>query len=167
VAVLMAHGIEAALPSGFEGRIFVRATQGAERSHPVAHFATFPLPRALGDFGAGVVTLMGHDDVFAVLFEYGPESVGRTLFSLQGMPRALEPRHFRPYTIRRGISGQSGSQWFFTESGRAFTLYAVLGSHDRRHRLVPRLNELLAGTTLHPHPVAVWADGTERRQQWN
>jgi hypothetical protein len=50
--------------------------------------------------------------------------------------------------LRRGLGGQSGTQWFFTESGRAFTFYAVLGSHARRGTLVPRVNALLDGLAV-------------------
>lgn len=150
---LRAHGIDAPLPNGFEGRIFVRGTIGRESTYPVAHFATFPLPGDVGDFGGGAVNLMGPNDIFVVLFEYGPESLGRALFARQGMPRALSADDFRPYVLRRGIGGQSGTQWFFTDSGRAFTLYVVLGSHTRRVSLVPRVNGLIGSVGISPAPV--------------
>ncbi|HEY6425910.1 MAG TPA: hypothetical protein VIX84_01635, partial [Acidimicrobiales bacterium] len=63
MATIQAHGITARLPTGFEGRIFVRSTVGDGVSYPVAHFATFPLPDDVGDFGSGAVTLMGATDV--------------------------------------------------------------------------------------------------------
>ncbi len=55
-------------------------------TYPVGQFATFPIPDDIGDFGSGAVTLMGPADVFASLFEYGPESVGTALFARQGRP---------------------------------------------------------------------------------
>jgi hypothetical protein len=164
VPSLRAHGIDAPLPAGFEGRIFVRAQTGDEVPYPVAHFATFALPDQVADFGGGAVTLMGPDDVFAVLFEYGPESVGRRLFARPGMPRSLTTDDFRTIVLRRGLGGQSGTQWFFTEAGRPFTLYVVLGSHARRAALVPRVNELIrtiavspAGATTTPSTVSAGA----------
>jgi hypothetical protein len=153
VARLRAHGIGVALPDGFEGRIFVRPQVSDATSYPVAHFATFPLPADVADFGGGAVTLMGPGDIFAVLFEYGPESVGKALFARHGMQRSLTTSDFRPTVLRRGLGGQSGTQWFFTEAGRPFTFYAVLGSHARRGLLVPRLNTLLATLTVSPQPV--------------
>lgn len=155
--ILSAHGIEAPLPSGFEGRIFVRGTIGREVTCPVAHFATFALPADVGDFGSGAVTLMGPNDIFASLFEYGQESVGTALFSRQGMPRALTTDDFRPTVLRRGLGGQSGTQWFFTESGRPFTLYVVLGSHLRRGALVPRANDLIGAIAISAPTVALGA----------
>ena len=150
MAVLTAHGIDAPLPAGFEGRIFVRQSVGQEMTYPVAHFATFALPAEVGDFGGGAVNLMGSSDIFASLFEYGPESIGRRLFARQGMPRTLATTDFRPTVLRRGLGGQSGTQWFFTEAGRPFTLYAVLGSHALRNTLVPRVNQLIAGLAVSP-----------------
>ncbi len=93
---------------------------------------------------------MGRDDIFAALFEYGPGSVGTRLFACQGMPRSLALGNFKPTVLRRGIGGQSGTQWFFTEGGRAFTLYVVLGSHALRGSLVPRVNELLRSVIVAP-----------------
>jgi len=150
VATLRAHGIEATLPAGFEGRIFIRPTAGGEVSRPVAHFATFALPLDVGDFGGGAVGLMRPTDIFAALFEYGPESVGTKLFEQTGMPTALTVDHFRPTVLRRGIPGHSGTQWFFTQSGRPFTFYAVLGDHNRRGLLIPHVNELLRTIAVSP-----------------
>jgi hypothetical protein len=148
MATLQAHGIAAPLPGGFEGRIFVRPVTGPGVPYPVAHFANFPLPDDVADFGGGAVNLMGPGDVFVVLFEYGPESLGRRLFARQGMPRALTTDDFRPTLLRRGLAGQSGTQWFFTEANRPFTLYAVLGSHAQRNVLVPKVNALISGVII-------------------
>jgi len=149
---MYAHGIRAGLPVGFEGRIFTRQGSGIEVANPVAQFATFALPAEVGDFGGGAVNLMGDRDVFVVLFEYGRDSVGTRLFAHPGLPRVLTTDHFQPHVLRRGLTGQSGTQWFFTDSGRPFTLYVVLGSHARRSALVPRVNQLLAGLTVDPAP---------------
>jgi hypothetical protein len=164
---LHAHGIAAPLPRGFEGRIFVRATSGPEVPYPVAHFATFPLPADVSDFGGGAVNLMGPNDIFVVLFEYGPESLGRALFARQGMPRTLTTTDFRPYVLRRGLGGQSGTQWFFTDSGRPFSLYVVLGSHTRRAALVPRVNSLLGSVVISPLAVPSAASAPPPGSRWN
>jgi hypothetical protein len=157
MGTLTAQGISARLPSGFDGRIFRRATGGPETAMPVAQFATFHLPPDTGDFGISAVALMSAHDAFVVLFEYGPESLGKPLFARQGMPRRLDPDHFRPYTLRRGQAGQAGTQWFFTESGRPFTLYAALGSMQARFSVVPRVNSLLKLIVIDPPRPVVGA----------
>ncbi len=162
MATIGAHGISARLPDGFEGRIFVRpAVVGS--SYPVAQFGTFPLPDDIGDFGSGAVSVMGPADVFATLFEYGPESLGTALFARQGRPTTLTPADFSPTVLRRGIPGQSGTQWFFTEGGRPFSFYAVLGSHVRRTTLVPRVNTLLGALGVSP----ATSEAPLARPQWN
>jgi len=147
MATIAAHGLTARLPGGFEGRIFVRPPVHGP-TYPVAHFASFAIPDDIGDFGSGAVQLMGTTDVFATLFEYGPESVGRVLFARQGRPTTFAESDFSPMRLRRGIPGQSGTQCFFTEGGRPFSLYAVLGSHAMRRVLVPRVNEVLGCFTV-------------------
>ena len=147
---LSAHGINALLPAGFEGRIFVRQSVGEEISRPVAQFATFPIPQGIGDFGGNTDTNLGPSDIFAVLFEYGPESVGKALFSVEGIPSGLSTKDFLPYIVRPGIGGSLGIQRFFTVSGRPFMFYARLGSLEQQAILVQRVNQLLANVTIEP-----------------
>jgi hypothetical protein len=78
------------------------------------------------------------------------------------MPRRLSASDFQPQVLRRGISGQAGTQWFFTESGRPFTLYVVLGSQARRPILVPRVNALLGGLSVDPVAAPALAES-----RWN
>jgi hypothetical protein len=52
--------------------------------------------------------------------------------------------------MQRPIAGQSGAQYFFNQSGRAFCLYVVLGAHARRQESVPEVNQVLAGLRIDP-----------------
>jgi hypothetical protein len=122
----------------------------AERTFPVAHMATFPLPESRGDFGQGAVELMGPDDALVVLFEYGPESAGTELFSSVGLPRRLSLRRFGPSQLQRTIPGQLGHQRFFTASGRPFSLYVVLGSGTKAGDLLATVNGLLGRVRIDP-----------------
>jgi hypothetical protein len=159
MGTLSGGGVTAVLPQGWEGRIFVRdpdpippplrpsvattqTTTGA-----VVHLANFVLPDEMGDFGSGAVDLMSGRDLLVVLFEYGRESVGTALFASQGMP-SLEAADFSPNTLRKLIDGQSGVQRFFTVNDRPFCLYVVLGSHLRRIRTLPLVNEVVSGISV-------------------
>jgi hypothetical protein len=163
VPELRGHGLGSALPAGWDGRITVRNDGRPEslqadsgvgafvaEPFPVLHAANFALPEERGDFGGGAVELMGARDVFVVLFEFGPDATGTPLFAAQGMPRSLRPSDFDETTLRRGIRGQAGYQAFFQESGRAFCLYVVLGAAAARARLVPIVNQVLAGVRIDP-----------------
>lgn len=144
------HGLEVEVPQGWDGEIYRRSDvpdpQGGE-SLPVVHLANFPLPGDRGDFGSGAVERMRFDNVFVALAEFGPESVGTTLFSASGVP-TIDPSDFDPNQMQRPLAGQSGAQYFFTHQGRAFVLYVALGSHARRRELVPEVNHLLSGLQI-------------------
>jgi hypothetical protein len=111
------------------------------------HAATVPLPEERGDFGSNVTPTLGPDDVFVSLFEYDPTSAGTALFATRGRPR-LTPADFRGNQLQRTIPGQSGVQHFYTENGRAFCLYVVLGSHARRATLVRKANAVIETLTV-------------------
>ncbi len=98
MAWLKGQGIAANLPNGFEGRIFQRSATVGAATYPVAHFATFAIPEGTADFGGGLPATMASTDIFAVLFQYGPESVGQALFARSSMPRALTTDHLQPNT---------------------------------------------------------------------
>ena len=155
---LAAHGIAAHLPPGWEGaiaseradvvtaaaRAFSAASTPAPHVLPVAHFSTCALPALRSDFGAEVVETMQASDVFVALLEYGPEEAGSALFAHQGLPRRLDPRQFSPRQLQRTLRGQAGLQLFFTENGRAFCLYIVIGDAGDAHLLVRRVEQVLA-----------------------
>jgi hypothetical protein len=154
--MVRSSGIEVVVPQGWDAEIYSRegdlGTQsigGAAASRPVVHVGTFPLPPGRGDFGSGAVEIMNQDDLLVVLFEYGPESVGSPLFARPGIPR-VDAADFGPNNMQRPLAGQSGAQYFFNESGRAFCLYVVLGAHNRRNELVPEVNQVLAELTIDP-----------------
>lgn len=140
---LQRAGVAVEVPGGWE------ATVTGDRSQPQAvdgsrqflsmQVASFPLPSDMATFGANVVETMRTDDVMVVLVEYGPESAGTPLFAHRGLPR-LEAGMFSRDNLHRTVPGQSGLQHFFTQNGRAFCLYVVLGSHIDRADLVQKAN---------------------------
>ncbi len=104
----------------------------------------------MSDFGGNTDTNLGPSDIFAVLFEYGPESLGKALFAAQGIPSGLTTMDFLPYVMRPGVGGSLGIQRFFTVSGRPFTFYARLGSLQQQALLVQKVNQLLSNLNIQP-----------------
>jgi hypothetical protein len=152
---LRGHGLAAEMPPGWEGAISLESSAGSVALaevggslRPVAHLATFPLPSDRGDFGSGAVELMRTEDVFVALLEYDPAEAGTELFARRGLPRRLDPRLFSPAALQRGQRGQAGFQEFFTQAGRAFCLYVVLGDADDAHLQVRRVERVLAGVRI-------------------
>jgi hypothetical protein len=143
-------GITVEPPSGWEATIYRRQPQPGERTYPVVHAATVPIPRDRGDYGSGVVERLGPEDVFVAVLEFGPEAASSRLFS--GLPAVpgVTPESFRPRQLQRTIRGQAGVQRFFTVAGRAFCLYAVVGSVANRVPLAARANQLIGSLGVSP-----------------
>lgn len=149
------HGMGAKAPKGWT--VEVRRLPGAEPVAPgarlaaaheqdvtrgVLHACTRAMPADRGDFGSGVVDLLGPDDVFVALVDYGTEVADQGLFEKQGVPR-LAPSQFAPNRLQRPLPGLSASQHFFSSGGRAFCLFTVIGSHARRMASVRRAEALV------------------------
>lgn len=137
-------GLAVEVPAGWNARLSRRPASAGATTNAVLHLASFPLPDRRGDFGSGAVERMGPDDVLVVLFEYDPQATATALFARQGRPRP-RPEDFSTRQLQRALPGQSGVQYFYSEAGRAFGLYIVLGSHSRRAALVPVVAGLLDG----------------------
>jgi hypothetical protein len=145
---LAAHGLAVNVPGAWEARIARRAPQTREeRTFPVLHAASFPLPEQRDDFGGGVTQLMRSNDVFVTLFEYGPESANTPLFKHQGIPR-VSPGLFGTNRLQRPRPGQVGCQQFFTHKDRAFCLYVVAGSRAHLPSIILSVNRFLDGLDI-------------------
>jgi hypothetical protein len=148
MASLRGHGMHVPLPSGWEGQIFRRNAPTGAATGAVVHAANFAMPPSRGDFGSGAVEVMRSHGILFVLFEHDPSSAALPLFNRPLRPFA--PEDFSPNGLQRAIPGQAGAQQFFGHNGRAFTLYAVLGSHALRRSLTPPLNTVLGSVEVDP-----------------
>lgn len=148
---LAAYGVSVGVRTGWECRILRRSEEGtpeAEKTHTVVHLANFPLPEQRDDFGGGVTATMRASDVLVVLFEYGPESLGKKLFEPVGVPR-VTPSMFGPLRLQRPLPGQVGCQLFFTANNRPFCLYVVAGSRAYLPALTSEVNVGLETLEIH------------------
>lgn len=154
---IAAHGIELELPPGWDGRIY-RVAGG----DPVLHAATFALPATDGDFGSSATGSMPAHGAFLALKEYRPGPrlrPGLGLFAPHPVQLPLPPTRFHPRMLQVGRPGQAGFQHFFTTSGRAFCLYAVIDTTpaslasvaQARHR-VGELSGILATVKIQERP---------------
>ena len=153
--ILTAHGLSVDLPARWEGRLYLRDTapralahaaaygHPGEKANPVLHMANFALPSGRGDYGTGAVERMGPQHVFMSLVEFDAEEAGRPLFGDRGFPR-VTVADFAPNQLQRRLPGQLGCQRFFTEHGRAFCIYTVLGSKQHATSLVTEVHEVIA-----------------------
>ena len=160
---LTGHGLAVGLLPRWEGRIYRRAIDAGtgqpgrlqatgwpgELTHPVLHLANFALPASRGDYGTGAVELMGPEHLFVALLEFGPDCLGTALYAPVGIPR-IRPGQFNPNGMQRRVAGQAGFQHFFTEAGRPFCLYVVIGSHREAVQLTKQANAVLEQIEVSP-----------------
>ena len=136
------QGLSLATPRGWDARIYQRtAGHDGAVTRPVLHAADFPLPNVRGDYGSGAVEIMGPNHVFLSLIEFDAAEAKSALFD-KPRPTRLSAGEFGPNQLQRVIPGQAGAQFFFTDRGRPFCLYVVLGSYAERAALVPRASEI-------------------------
>lgn len=144
----VAGGLSLELPPGWEARLRRQApSQPGRPANVVLHAATVPLPASRGDFGSGVVEHLGADDLLVTLLEYDRRDADAVLFASDRLP-VPRPSDFSPAVLQRTVGTTTGAQWFFSASGRAFALHAVLGSHSRRSPGATRLAALLRGLAI-------------------
>ena len=137
------YGLAVGAEHGWETRVFRREPQDVEEvTPPVLHACTRPLPADRGDFGSGEIDLLGADDVFVSLIDFGTLVADQGLFERQGRP-VLRPSQFATNRLARAYPGVSAAQHFFSEGGRAFCLFVVLGAHSRRMATVPRAQAMV------------------------
>lgn len=139
---LSAEGLSLSPPSGWEAAIYRRPAEAGEQTFAVLHAATVPLSPGRGDYGGGLVETLGPTDVFVSLLDFGPDVADTPLFGARGMP-GLTPDMLRPKQLQRVLRGQAGAQRFFTEQGRAFCLYTVIGSFLNRIPLCAKANQVI------------------------
>jgi hypothetical protein len=147
---IAAMGMAVTAPPGWEAAIYRRQAVHGAITYPVMHAATIALPASRADYGGGLVELLGPEDVFVGVLEFGPEAASTPLFSALRSVPGLTPDAFRPQQLQRTIRGQAGVQRFFSVGGRAFCLYAVLGSIANRVKGAARANELIGSFRIDP-----------------
>lgn len=146
------YGLDVGVPPGFDVRLYRRAGAPGETTYPILHAGNFALPELRGDFGSGAVEKMGAAHVLVVVAEHGSAAANTALFASQGRPW-LSPADFDPRRLQRIVPGQSGAQYFYQESGRAFCLYVVLGSRVQAPSLIGQAQQVLNALTVRPGVV--------------
>lgn len=152
MTTLASDGLSIDLVRGWEAEISTAPLDGASAAavgseYPVLHAANFALPVRRGEYGAGAVGLMGPRNLFLALVEFEPEAAGTAMFD-HPRPGPLSAADLDPAQLQLALPGQAGCQRFFTEAGRAFCLYAVVGSDVMGPLLVPRLNGVVAAIAI-------------------
>jgi hypothetical protein len=152
-STLTNYGLSVDVPPGWDAKIFKREpVDPGGTTHAVLHAGNFALPADAGDFGNGAYTIMGPGNVFVALVEFHPSSASDALFSrLTRLPLPITASCYDPYAMPVVVPGMSGSQFFLTVAGRAFSLFSVIGNHASRAALAPLVHTLVSSIRISPN----------------
>jgi hypothetical protein len=118
-------------------------------NHPVVRLANFALPLTRNTYAEDVAEGLREGQVVASLAEFSPTLADKGLYAPRGVPQ-VEPDDLDPRAVQRQAPGRAGLQRFFSEHGRAFSLYVVARRGPGLDRAMHELTAQLRGLTVAP-----------------
>ena len=146
-STLRGHGLALTVHDGWEARIWMPDLPPPAENHPVVRLANFALPVTKNTYAEDVADGLRAGEVVASLAEFSPKLADRGLYAPHGVP-VLEPIDLDPRAVQRQASGRAGVQRFFSEHGRAFSLYVVARRGAGLDRAMHELAAQLRGLTV-------------------
>jgi hypothetical protein len=144
-----AHGLTLTVHRGWEARVWLPDLPPPAENYPVLRLGNFALPSSRNTYAEDVADELRAGQVVASLAEFSPASADRGLYAPQGMPRVdfgdLDRR-----AVQRQIAGRAGVQRFFSERGRAFSLYVIAREGDGLTDAIRALDAQLHGLVVEP-----------------
>ena len=146
-STLRAHGLALTVHDGWEARIWMPELPPPAENHPVVRLANFALPLTKNTYAEDVADELQAGEVVASLAEFSPSLADRGLYEPRGVPE-LHPEDLDPRAVQRQAPGRAGVQRFFSEHGRAFSLYVVARRGRGLDRAMHQLTQQLRGLTV-------------------
>jgi hypothetical protein len=150
--MLDGHGVRIGLPRGWSGRLFER--DGLAGLHAGDYRIDLADESTFGDASTG---RMAPGTSFVALVEYRPGKgleAGVGLFEPHTLNLPLDPTTFGSRRLAHARPGQTGTQQFFTASGRPFCAYIVLaGGRATRRRQLSEVDHVLKTVAIAPRGV--------------
>jgi hypothetical protein len=146
-STLRGHGLALTVHDGWEARIWMPDLPPPAENHPVVRLANFALPLTKNTYAEDVADGLRGGQVVASLAEFSPSLADRGLYAPQGVPD-LAPGDLDPRAVQRQAPGRAGVQRFFSEQGRAFSLYVVARRGAGLDRAMLELTAQLRGLTV-------------------
>jgi hypothetical protein len=144
---LRGHGLAVSVHDGWEARIWMPDLPPPAENHPVMRLANFALPLTKDTYAEDVADGLRPGRVVASLAEFSPALAGRGLYAPQGVA-GLGVADLDPRAVQRQAPGRAGVQRFFSEQGRAFSLYVIARSGPGLDRAMDELTIQLAGLVV-------------------
>jgi hypothetical protein len=152
---LSSHGIAITVPKGWEGRIFVPDLDPPAINLPILHLTDTVLTTERSSYAPELAARAGGTGILVALLEFDNTLADVGLYEPQGLRLPLTRERFHPKALQFPSRVQEGHQWFFSEGGRAFCLYVVLGTGRGVDRRLAEANRALASLDIRPLKAAV------------
>lgn len=146
-STLQGHGLTLVVHDGWEARIWMPDLPPPAENHPVVRLANFALPLTKNTYAEDVADGLRAGEVVASLAEFSSTLAGKGLYAPRGAPD-LEPGDLDPRAVQRQAPGRAGAQRFFSEHGRAFSLYVVARRGPGLERAIHELGNQLRNLTV-------------------
>jgi hypothetical protein len=146
---LRGRGLALSVLGGWEARIWKPDLPPPAENHPVVRLANFALPLTKDTYAEDVADGLRPGRVVASLAEFSSALAGRGLYAPQGVP-GLSVADLDPRAVQRQAHDRAGVQRFFSEQGRAFSLYVIARSGPGLDRAMNELTIQLEGVVVDP-----------------
>jgi hypothetical protein len=141
MGLLMSQGLSIEVPPRWEGRIFLPDLPAPAVNLPIMHLTDATLSMVRSTYAPELAARAGSSGALVALVEFEDRLADRGLYAAQGLHLPLRRDRFDAHALQLPDPSQQGHQRFFSQGGRAFCLYVVLGigpGADARLRAVNR-----------------------------
>ena len=150
MGVLNGHGLSIEVPPRWEGRIFTPDLPAPALNLPILHLTDTILSMQRSTFAPELAARAGPSGALVALVEFEGRLADRGLYAAQGLALPLRRDGFDPHALQLPDPSQEGHQRFFSQGGRAFCLYVVLGIGPGADARLRTVNGALATLTVTP-----------------
>ncbi len=150
MGVLKGHGLAIEVPANWEGRIFVPALPPPALNLPILHLTDTVLPMQRSTYAPELAAQAGSKGALVALVEFEERLADRGLYAPQGLGLPLRRDRFHTRALQVPNPLQEGHQRFFSQGGRAFSLYVVLGTGPGAEWRLRVVNHALATLKVTP-----------------
>jgi hypothetical protein len=151
---LSSRGIAITVPRGWEGRIFVPDLAPPAINLPILHLTDTVLTTERSSYAPELAARAGGAGILVALLEFDHRLADVGLYEPQGLRLPLARDRFHQKALQFPSRVQEGHQRFFSEGGRAFCLYVVLGTGPGVDRRLDQANRALASLEIRPRKAA-------------
>jgi hypothetical protein len=150
MGILSGHGLWIEVPPRWEGRIFTPTLPAPAVNLPILHLTDTVMSMERSTYAPELAARAGGGGTLVALVEFESRLADRGLYAAQGLQLPLRRDRFEARALQLPDPAQEGHQRFFSQGGRAFCLYVVLGVGRGAEARLRTVNRALATLRVSP-----------------